>query len=249
MYGSVLHALSVLRDDASSSAQHHFNAASLTLDTLIDNTILMAALAHTTLARFRRLPLPDAFASGIFPKLFGLPAASCEIVSVTEGGDSWVRVYHWRTGSICYKNSSTKEVVFPDGGPHAIFEEFDVDIYEVGDGVTIGPSFKVRLQPILPDIRNTYLTPFQVIIDDSDEFIEMWGSKLSKSRFSTWSNDVDHIIEAAFMNSDCWLVVAFYGAIAFTIVLGTSRAYHSSSALGFVAVLFVLKHIQIRTPN
>ena len=63
---------------------------------------------------------------------------------VGAGRAAWRRIWQWRTGETYYENVETGDLLYPDGGSRAIFEETAVDSFDVGGGVTIGPAFKVR---------------------------------------------------------------------------------------------------------
>eukprot|EP00615_Pteridomonas_danica_P013107 CAMPEP_0114341072 /NCGR_PEP_ID=MMETSP0101-20121206/8800_1 /TAXON_ID=38822 ORGANISM="Pteridomonas danica, Strain PT" /NCGR_SAMPLE_ID=MMETSP0101 /ASSEMBLY_ACC=CAM_ASM_000211 /LENGTH=140 /DNA_ID=CAMNT_0001474547 /DNA_START=848 /DNA_END=1267 /DNA_ORIENTATION=+ len=105
-------------------------------------------------------------------------------------GKGWERCYQCASGLTYYKNNETYDVIYDDGGSTAIFEETDIDLVKLGDGVFLGPSFKV-------------------ISDRSDEFVDMWGQSFNKKATFGGTGGFDQFelevaLDAALSNEYCW---------------------------------------------
>jgi hypothetical protein len=243
-HGSLYHCLSLLSYSIPTTPGIFF-------DCVVDSAFLTAILLHVFFARFRALPLPkQPLSVGLFPKLkvkdmFLLensPSSSSSLSSSSNKsestlnkdkevlGDGWEKCYIWRSGLTYYENPDKGELMYDDGGAGAIFEETDIDLVKLGDGVYLGPSFKV-------------------IVDRSEEFLDMWGQSFQKRGSHNkpgdfTQQDLESVLDAALSNEYCWIIALLYALVTFLSTAGSFKAYHTFSALGVSAALVGLLHFR-----
>jgi hypothetical protein len=226
-------------------------------DSCLDAGFYFMIFAHLLMARFRPLPRPKVpLRDGLLPKLQlhspkkltttqssassapdNQSSSSSSTTTNSTSSDNallalsqsqgWEKCYQWRSGLTYYENMTSGDLLYDEGGPGAIYEETDVDLFQVGKtGVFIGPSFKV-------------------ILDRSDEFVDIWGQSFHKKKSAPLEqHELEGVIEAALANEYCWVIALGYALIVFLATLGTSKAYHSLAAMALAAVLVVYLHMK-----
>lgn len=160
-YGSFLHAKNSLFHPILSMTA----TPGIVFDSCLDVAFKLIIFLHLFFSRFRCLPRPkEPLREGLFPQLqlgtknfksiSSSTSTSMNNISKDNNNSSakealglaatgWNRCYEWRTGLTYYEHEETKELLYCEGGPGAIYEETDVDLVQIGKGVYLGPAFKV----------------------------------------------------------------------------------------------------------
>ena len=276
--GALAHARAVLSRPPTASALVYSTAASLTFDAVLDAALLFAVLSHLVLARTSPLPLPAPLRNveGFFPKLLASQDSSSSKSSSngssssggsgesdrnkmivvastsTAPGQVWVRRYEWRTGETYYEETSSGKLLYPDGGPDAIFEVSDLDSQALSHGksgndlVVMGPGFQVVQDNSLGDaFKDMWGTPFAATRAEQQfkAAVASAGGRSSSSSSGNSGSSYAAVVEAALESPEAWFVAALYGLVAFVGVAGLSRAFHAFSGLGITAALLAWRHL------
>lgn len=169
----------------------------------------------------------------------------------TAPGQVWVRRYEWRTGETYYEETSSGKLLYPDGGPDAIFEVSDLDSQALSHGksgndlVVMGPGFQVVQDNSLGDaFKDMWGTPFAATRAEQ-QFKAAVASAGGRSSSSSGNSGSSYaaVVEAALESPEAWFVAALYGLVAFVGVAGLSRAFHAFSGLGITAALLAWRHL------
>jgi len=210
---------------------------SLLFDAAMDLACIAAVLAHFAVARRALVPPPAAPLFGVDKAAnrsgAGVGGVEGALVVTSRPQDSpgnWRRRLLCKSGDSFYEDQSTGDLLFPDGGPSAIFEQTQVDSLDLGGGVTLGPGFRV-------------------VEDSGPAFQEVWGTPFQPTVHGARQQEAWALLEQALGSSDAWFATAVVAAGCFCVGFGIPRTYHCLGGHAGISVLLIWRHLSHNLAN